>query len=279
MKHKIKMIGYDLDGTLLTTDKKLTSYTKEVLKEAIRRGIIVLPVTGRPFSGIPDEIRGFEGIHYLITSNGARIIEDGTSIYERLLPVENARKILDIFEEYDTLREIYYDGQGYAQEHELNQIEYYINSAAMAGYITSSRLSVPDLRGKFEEENRDLDKIQAIFRYPKDKEKAWKRVSALKGVEVTGALDNNIEVNSENVHKGIALMWLAKKLGIQQDEIMTFGDGSNDLKMIRDAGVGVAMSNGIERVKEAADLIAESNDEDGVAKIIEQYVLNDNFEE
>lgn len=278
MNHKIKMIGFDLDGTLLTTDKKMTSYTREVLKEVIRRNIIVLAVTGRPYSGIPKELREFNGIHYLITSNGARIVEDGKFIYERLLPVEKARKILDIFEEYDTLREIYYDGQGYAQESSLKQIEYYIESVAMAGYITSSRLPVPSLREKFEQENRDLDKIQAIFRYPQDKTEAWNRINALKGVEVTGALDNNIEVNSENVHKGIALLWLAKRLGIKKEEIMAFGDGSNDLKMICDAGIGVAMANGIESVKAAADLIAKSNDEDGVAQIIDQYVLNGSFE-
>lgn len=278
MNHKIKMIGFDLDGTLLTTDKKMTSYTREVLEEAIRRNIIVLAVTGRPYSGIPKELREFDGIRYLITSNGARIVEDGKFIYERLLPVEKARKILDIFEEYDTLREIYYDGQGYAQESSLKQIEYYIESVAMAGYITSSRLPVPDLREKFEQENRDLDKIQAIFRYPQDKTEAWNRIKALKGVEVTGALDNNIEVNSENVHKGIALLWLAKRLGIKKEEIMAFGDGSNDLKMICDAGIGVAMANGIESVKAAADLIAKSNDEDGVAQIIDQFVLNGSFE-
>lgn len=278
MNHKIKMIGFDLDGTLLTTDKKMTSYTREVLEEAIRRNIIVLAVTGRPYSGIPKELREFDGIHYLITSNGARIVEDGKFIYERLLPVEKARKILDIFEEYDTLREIYYDGQGYAQESALKQIECYVKSVAMAGYITSSRLPVSNLREKFEEENRDLDKIQAIFRYPHDKKEAWNRINALKGVEVTGALDNNIEVNSENVHKGIALLWLAKRLGIKKEEIMAFGDGSNDLKMICDAGIGVAMANGIESVKAAADLIAKSNDEDGVAQIIDQYVLNGSFE-
>lgn len=277
MNHKIKMIGFDLDGTLLTTDKRMTSYTKEVLEEAIRRGIIILAATGRPFSGVPKELLGFEGIHYLITSNGARVIEDGRTICERLLPVGHAGKILDIFEEYDTLREIYYDGQGYAQEDTLRQIECYVSSATGADYIRSTRIPVLNLREKFEAENRDLDKIQAIFRYPQDKTEAWKRISAIKGVEITGALDNNIEVNSENVHKGIALLWLAERLDIKKEEIMAFGDGSNDLKMVRDAGVGVAMSNGIESVKEAADLIAKSNDEDGVARVIDQYVLNGRF--
>lgn len=273
MNHRIKMIGFDLDGTLLTTEKELTTYTREVLSEAIRRGIIVLAVTGRPYSGVPKEIREFEGMKYLITSNGARVIEDGQFIYNRLLPHEIAGKILDIFEEYDTLREVYYDGQGYAQESALREIGKYIGTPAMAGYITSSRIAVPNIREKFEREDRPLDKIQALFRNLEEKEEAFEKIRALGGVEATGALKNNIEVNAEGVHKGKALLWLAKKLGIRPEEIMAFGDGTNDLKMLECVGVGVAMENGVEVVKAAADIIAEPNDDEGVAKIIEKYVL------
>lgn len=273
MNHKIKMIGFDLDGTLLTTEKQLTERTRKALDEAIRQGVVVLAVTGRPFSGVPEVIREFGGIHYLITSNGARVVEDGKFICDQLLGHETAGKILDIFEEYDTLRELYFDGQGYAQESALQEIEKYISTAAMAGYITSSRIAVPDIREKFESERRPLDKIQALFARLEDKEEALERIRALGGVEATGALRNNIEVNAENVHKGRAILWLADRLGIKKEEIMTFGDGANDLQMIECAGVGVAMANGVEEVRKAADIIAETNDADGVAKVIEEYVL------
>lgn len=273
MNHKIKMIGFDLDGTLLTTDKKMTSYTREVLEEAIRRNIIVLAVTGRPYSGIPKELREFDGIRYLITSNGARIVEDGKFIYERLLPVEKARKILDIFEEYDTLREIYYDGKGYAEEALLAQVDRYVPLSSMAAYVASTRVPVSSVREKFEAENRALDKIQALFADEADKKDAWRRVEQIEGVEVTGALSNNIEVNEQGVQKGAALLRLGEQLGICREEIMAFGDGANDVMMIKTVGTGVAMANGIPQIIQAADILAESNDEDGVAKVIEQYVL------
>lgn len=143
----------------------------------------------------------------------------------------------------------------------------------MANYITSSRIAVPDIREKFESERRPLDKIQALFYRLEDKEEAMEKIRALGGVEATGALRNNIEVNAENVHKGRALLWLADRLGIKKEEIMAFGDGANDLQMIESAGVGVAMANGVEEVRKAADIIAESNDEDGVAQVIEEFVL------
>lgn len=274
MKRRIRMVGFDLDGTLLTTDKRLTEYTKEILRKAIRRGVIVLPVTGRPLSGVPKEISGFPGIRYMITSNGARVVENGKTIRENLLSVEKARKILDIFEDYDTLRDIYYDGQGYMPKAFIERVGEYVSSPAMAQYLVSTRIAIDDLRAKFEEENRSLDKIQALFNKKTEQEEAWKRVQALGGLEITGALDMNIEVNAGGVHKGMALLWLAERLGIGRGEVMAFGDGSNDLRMIEEAGTGVAMANAIQPVLDAADLAALSNDEDGVARIIEEYVLS-----
>ena len=91
-------------------------------------------------------------------------------------------------------------------------------------------------------------------------------------VELTGSLGNNIEVNVRNVNKGECLLYLGRLLGISRDEIMAFGDGGNDVSMIRAAGIGVAMENSIPEAKKAADIIAPSNDEDGVARVIERYV-------
>ena len=87
MKNKIRMIGMDLDGTLLKTNKELTAYTKDVLKRAAEQGIIVMPATGRPFSGIPKGLTGLQEIRYAVTANGARVIdmEKNEVIVEELL--------------------------------------------------------------------------------------------------------------------------------------------------------------------------------------------------
>lgn len=273
MARRIRMVGFDLDGTLLTTEKKLTEYTKKVLKRAVNEGIVVLPVTGRPLAGVPKEISGFEGITYMITSNGARVVENGRTIRENLLPVEKARKILDIFEDYDTLRDIYYDGQGYMPKAFLERLGEYVSSPGMLAYMLSTRIPIGDIRIKLEEENRSLDKVQALFRNPKEQREAWERVKALGDLEVTGALSLNIEVNAGGVHKGAALIWLADRLGIGREEVMAFGDGLNDLEMLKEAGYGVAMANAVPPVLDAADLVTMSNDEDGVAKAVEKYAL------
>ena len=276
MKIKTRMIGMDLDGTLLKTNKELTTYTKDVLKRAADQGIIVMPATGRPVSGVPKELTELPGIRYAVTANGARVIdlEKNEAIVEELLAHDIAEVMMTAFEHYDTFREIYYNGIGYASKDALARIDKYLNVSAMANYITSTRIGVDDVRAKFEEMNRPVDKIQALFTSVEDRDAARKEIEGVPGIEITGALPMNLEINAAGVNKGKAMIELGKVLGIPREEIMAFGDGNNDLKMLKEVGTGVAMENAIPSVKEAADYVTLSNDEEGVAKFIEKYVLD-----
>lgn len=276
MDHKIKLIGFDLDGTLLTSDKRLSDRTKKVMSQAIEQGVVMVPATGRPLSGVPQELLEFPGIRYVVTANGARVLDilEKKTMAEELLSREKCGQILEIFEKYDTFREIYYDGIGYADREKLEQIEKYQEDPAMQKYIRETRRPVESTREKFETNDQGMDKIQALFAKNQEKELAREEIlQTVTDVEVTGALSNNIEVNAKGIHKGNALLQLGELLGIEREEIMAFGDGKNDLKMLETVGVGVAMANSVPEVLEAADLVTESNDRDGVAKIIEKYVL------
>ncbi len=276
MKHKIKMIGFDLDGTLLTDQKELGEYTVQILKRAVEEGIVILPITGRPLCGLPEEVTGLTGLRYAITANGARILDfkNAAVLKEQLVSVEKAEKILDILGNYDSLREIYYDGTGYAEREKLEQIDHFFEEGPMAEYVRSTRQPVENLMDKFRQESREVDKVQGVFADLGEREAALDEIRKLEGVTITGALHNNIEVNAAGVDKGNALLWLAQYLGIAPEETMAFGDGNNDITLLEKAGTGVAMKNGIEEVKHAADRITEkTNDEEGAAKFIETYVL------
>lgn len=277
--NRFRMIAFDLDGTLLTTDKKITKYTKEVLERALEAGIEVIPATGRPLKGVPEEFFHFPGIHYIVTSNGARVVERESreTIFSMLLSRECAKEILDIFREYDTMRDIFYDGQGYSEKRKLEQPERYVSGDAFIQYMRASRIPVEDIDQLLLEKNRDADKVQAIFADMQERKEAFERVKKLPGAEPTGALKNNIEVNGKGVHKGAALLRLGEKLGIAPEEILAFGDGTNDIRMLRTAGMGVAMGNAVQEVKDAADAIAASNDEEGVARYIHEHVLSGQY--
>lgn len=276
MKHNIRMIGFDLDGTLLTEKKELCPYTIDILKRAVKQGIEILPVTGRPLCGLPKMVKELVGLRYAITANGARILDlkEGRVLREQLVDTKTAEQILEILGKYDTLREIYYDGTGYAKRAELEKIHQFFEEGPMAEYVRTTRQPVEDLMEKFYKENRAVDKVQGVFAHLEERKKALDEIKQLKGVTVTGALKNNIEVNGIGVNKGDALLWLADYLGIAAQETMAFGDGDNDIALLEKAGTGVAMKNGREEVKDVADAITErTNDEEGAAQFIEKYVL------
>ena len=275
MEQKIKMIGLDLDGTLLNEKKELLPYTKEVLRRALDKGVVVLTATGRPWMGIPEERRKFPGIRDALTSNGARILDirEGTVLIEQLLSRESAKKALEICGKYDTLQEVYYDGQGYASADKMAHVEKYHHNPNMWEYLRTTRIPVQDIFRLVDEEERGLDKVQALFADMNERRLAWDELSRVDGLDLVGSLGYNIEVKAAGVNKGTGLIELGKLLGIKREEIMACGDGDNDTVMLREVGFGVAMANAEDQVKAAADYITDSNDNEGAAKAIEKFVL------
>ena len=276
-KH-IRLIASDLDGTLLDDDKVFTERTKKAISKAMEKGIVFVPATGRPLSGVPKDVIEFPGVRYVLTANGARIIDikENKCLKENLLSYDKGQKVMDIVKDYDCYVEAYFDGVGYATKSHLPDLWKYLELPSMREYILNTRNRVDDVQEYFRAQRSASDKVQAFFRTQEDKREAIARIKdAVEGVEITGALDCNIEVGAKGVEKGNGLIFLSEITGIPLEEMMAFGDGGNDASMIKNAGVGVAMENGCKEAKAAADIIAGNNNEDGVARIIETYVLNE----
>ena len=276
MKYRIKMIGLDLDGTLLTDRKELTGRTRNAISKAMKQGVEVLVATGRPWLGVPEELRKFPGMRYALTSNGARIIDtvENRVIEDHLLLPELAKKALEICGKYDTLQEVYFDGQGYAPADKMICVEKYHKNPSMCEYMRKTRIPVRDIFELVETEKRGLDKVQALFADMEERSRAWMELKENSGLELVGSLKYNIEINAAGVNKGTGLVNLGRLLGIRREEIMAFGDGDNDETMLREVGFGVAMANAEEQVKAASDYVTLSNEEDGVAAAIEKFVLS-----
>lgn len=272
---RIKMIGLDLDGTLLTDKKEITSRTMQALRAAIDRGIIVLIATGRPLTGIPEEIRAIPGMRYALTSNGAKVMDvlENRVVEEHLLSAELAEKALEICGKYDTLQEVYYDGISFAPEDMRDRIPRYHKNPNMWEYIQKTRVWKQDILQMVRGSRQGLDKIQILFADMEERTRAWRELSEVEGLELVGSLGYNIEINAAGVNKGTGLVSLGRRLGIKREEIMACGDGDNDTLMLREVGFGVAMANAEEEVKKAADYITLSNEEDGVAQAIEKFAL------
>ena len=271
--YDIKVIGLDMDGTLLKNDKTISDYTEAVLKKAIQQGIHILPATGRVKIGIPECIRSMEGVRYGICSNGASVLdlETDEELYSCRISHEDAMKMIEFMEDYDTIYDAYIDGRGYSEERFYHHLEDYKIEPEMMKMYVQTRTPIPSLREFMAEGRYEVEKFNMFFADPNKRLEAMEHLGKLPFVKVTSSLYNNIEINAADCNKGTALIGFAKKLGYDIDQTMACGDGSNDYEMILMSGPGVAMENGLDMIKEIADYITESNEQDGVAKAIEHF--------
>ena len=272
-----RLIALDLDGTLLTSDKRLSERNKRALEECIRRGIYIVPCTGRTFEGIPKPVRMLDGIKYTILTNGACIqdAETGEILERRGLFWEKAMQVIDRIEDFTLMYDCYIEGRGKADRRFLDTLEYYEIRPEICRLIRETRDPLPSLKDYLAKKQPLLDKMNIYFKGcdRETKQRVRRELAEIEGLVVTSSMPNNLEINGEGATKGDAIRLLADRLKIPVSQTMAFGDGENDRSMMELAGVGVAMENGSPLAKECASYIAPSNDADGVAEIIERLVL------
>jgi len=273
--HKIKgIIALDLDGTLLDSNKKLSDNNLEALTKAAQAGWEIVPTTGRFYDGMPQFIRDLPFVKYAITINGAEVSELSTNkvIYKAELPWQQAVKIMKWLDEYPVIYDCYMFSTGWMSEAHKNRIDGIVRSEHSRDMLHRLRKSVPELKAFITQKEHGVQKVQFFVKDPSVRPEMMKQLNSdFEGIVVSTALPQNVEINQTHANKGEALLALADYLGCNHSDTISFGDGTNDLPMIIDAGIGVAMSNAADSVKEVADWIAPSNDEDGVAAGIYRY--------
>lgn len=274
--NKIRMIALDLDGTVFNEDKEVTQRTREVLEEAVRQGVEVFPCTGRPYTGIPEEVLKIRGMRYAVTSNGGRIVElaGGRTIRENCLSWERTLALADAAAEIsDGVWEIYVDGKCYADAATYRFIKGPGMSDAQLDYIRRSRILIPDLRERIKKERLQTEKLHMMFEDTAARDASMEKFSRYPGIDISYASSFNLEINDITCTKGNGILALAEYLGIPREEVMACGDSRNDWSMLKAAGFAVAMGNADGETKKLADFVTKSNEEDGVAFAVERFVL------
>lgn len=276
MKKEIKIIGLDLDGTTFTNDKKITRHTKEVIEKATAQGIVVLPCTGRQYSGLPKEFLEMKGVKYAITSNGASIIDLETKepIYTDYIPYEIATKTMEHLLKENVLVDIYIEGRCYIEERLVDRFKDFIPIPEVAEYFKKTRIPVKNLPDFICENHLDAEKFHLLFNDMDLREKLKTEYNQNPHFLATCAVPNNLELNNITADKGTALLALADILDVPHDQTMACGDSFNDEAMLRKAGFSVAMANADPEMKELCDFVTKTNEEDGVAYAIETFVLS-----
>lgn len=275
----IRLIAFDMDGTILDEKKKILPRTKLLLEHAAKMGIEIVPSTGRPFCGLSEEIADLEGVRYVITCNGAGIyeIETGKCIREEAMGLTEFLPMLGELERLPVMADPFLKGDSFMSEKKCALVEQMPISEELKQYIRTSRTLVPDLAQYLKERGDDIEKLTINFVENTEGirmgyKEAWNVVNKYPQFHAVSGGMRNIEVTKSGVTKGSALLWLGEYLGITAEEMITFGDSGNDIDMLKVAGIGIAMGNAEEEAKKAADYVTDTNDENGVAKALSYFL-------
>lgn len=276
MKDKeIKMIALDLDGTTLHSDHQLSPRTMAAFKASMDKGVHIVISTGRVFSALPKVLFDIEGLEYVINSNGAQITELATMkrIYENYMKPEVVEQVVGILRGSGISVETFVDGYAYADADEFYAIRDHGSTFRDANYVLTTRHPIPNILD-FMLDNKDrIENISLNFEFDEDKNKMWPILAAIDDMTLTSSFSHNFEMGGPTTSKADALKFLMDRLGITKDHLMACGDSPNDSRMIQLARIGVVMGNASDHMKEQADYVTDTNNEDGVAKAIEKFVL------
>ena len=294
-----RLVALDLDGTLLNHQGQVTPRTRQAIAEAVARGIVVLPATGRPLSNLPPVVAQLTGVRYAITSNGAAVWDLGTdpmsavysrycnaaehrttepvSLIARPMPVELAREAFALYMEYPGAMSVFCDGRTYR---DTVAMERFARRNARRGSTEARQPNdgrftvVRDLAEWMSRHAHEVEKFCMFFDTAEQAQAALPRFRALAGAEVVQGSPDNIELTAQGVDKGTALLALADLLHIPRESTVAVGDSENDRAMLEKAGIAAVMANGMPHIQALADLVSANDcDHDGVAELFERLGL------
>lgn len=274
-KKMYKLIAIDVDGTLVTDEKKLTQKTIEVIKEALKKDIKIVISTGRSFYRLEKFIDALDlrsENQCTICLNGGIIIENLTKevLYSRNLEAEEVEELIQLGKalrlpimiytkdnQYvETIPEVVRKNTENLKGMHLKVVNFnQLNFAKTQNYIY--KVCFIDKPEKITEK-RELISKEILEKY-----------------EITSSVPEYLEIVKKGIKKSEAIKVVMEKYDIKKEEVMAIGDGENDIEMLDFAGLGIAMENASDFVKEFANDVTTSNNHDGVANAIEKYVLGE----
>lgn len=267
----IRLIVSDLDGTLLRDDHTLSEYTKAVIHKVSEQGIDFMLATGRIFGGARQYAKELKLNTPILACNGALIKEaSGKLLYGKPMTDETLGEVFRLLTDQNYYFHCYGEDSFYTRKFGNNLSAFYSfnNDLPEEERFPMVEIEPMELLGK-----DTIYKVLARCKGEEERKALYRDLTEITGTSVTVSWHNTFDICADEVSKATAIQRYADKYGIRQSEILCFGDNYNDMDMLQYAGVGVAVVNGVKELKEAADYVTASNNEDGVAKAIEKFVF------
>ncbi|MFR6362218.1 HAD family hydrolase [Amedibacterium intestinale] len=290
----IKLIAMDMDGTLLKSNNQISEKTKEILLRVQKKGIRLALASGRSYCKLMEYAKELQmDIYggYLIEVNGMAIydVKKQKRHIRKRMPKEDAQHIFRYFQQFKVEiighlddgmydynpKEILEEKKQYIAKHHLPKDIPYTGGAFE--FVYDNRKGYPNIYyiESAQEITCDLNKVSITY-HPEVMDKVSREAAKhFKDTYWVGRTTKKwLEIMMKDVTKASGLKELCDNLGISFDNVMAFGDGENDIEMLRECGIGIAMANALPKVKEAADAVTLSNEEDGIAQAILKYLFS-----
>ena len=269
-----KLIATDLDGTLVTDDKNLTDRTIENVKKALKKNVKIMISSARAFYRLEryiDELDLRRENQYTICFNGAMIVENitGEVLYSKNLDKQEVNELISLGKQLN-VPIMLYSKNAHCAEEIPEVIQKNKNSKGLNLKIENFNKLDFDKEENYIYKIVFMDKPERIIEIRNNLSK-----EIINQYEVTSSIPEYIEFVKKGIKKSEAIKFIMNKCKIEQEEVIAIGDGENDIEMLRFAGLGVALGNADNYVKENADYITTSNNDDGVGNVIEKFILND----
>lgn len=267
-----RAIALDLDGTLTNHDKVVTQKTREALLQAEAEGVVIILASGRPTYGIEPVAECLELDKrggYILSYNGGNIVnaKTGEKLFAQFLPDE----VIPILYRY--AKEKNHALLGYAGNEIITEMpdDPYVKEESRI-----NKMNIRKVENLFEALEPHPTKL-LMTGDPADMLKAENELSEILGdrMDIFRSAPFFLELVPKGIDKAKSLLRLLSKINLTPADMIAFGDGYNDLSMLKQAGMGVAMQNAAPEVRAEADYITLSNEEDGVAAALEHFCKKD----
>ncbi len=278
----IRCIAFDLDDTLLNQKMEITPRTRNTLVRAVEKGILLLPVSGRPFSAFPDCVLRLPSVLYAVTGNGSAVYDARSRgrVHEWTLKGNDVRTVMrsvsNFFLEGQITYEAFFDGQPYAAADFVAEPRLFGMKPEVVSYIQSTRHPVRYMVDFIYEHANHLDSLDLILKDPGLFSMIESTIRRnVPGIYITSSVPYRMEITRAEAGKAAGMRCALEFLNLTPEQAIAFGNGDNDAGMLAAAGIGVAVANATKPCIASADYVTDgTNLDDALADFVEKNLLN-----
>ncbi|OCN02552.1 hydrolase [Clostridium sp. W14A] len=270
------LIGFDMDGTILNSEKTISGRTLDAVNRAASSGKKVILSTGRCISELKEFEDLLQNVRYYVCESGALIYDTALKsvLHSETFPRDTVERVLEIAAAEDVMVYMMSAGAPFANRREVSNTSHF-HMGLYQDMMNRTANQKDDLAAYYRSTQTPVEKLNLFSASAEIRERIYARIRELP-VSIAYSEETSLELSPLHVSKASGLVWLCRYLRIPLERTVVVGDADNDAEVLRIAGLSVAMGNALPRIKKICDVVVADNDHDGCAEAVDRYLLSAN---